>query len=153
MNSSKIIAIIGARACDKALFTKAEQLGILLAKNGYTIICGGLGGIMEAVCKGAAENGGLTIGILPGDNPEDANKYVRIPVATGMGVSRNLIIIRSAVAVIAVDGGFGTLSELAFALQLQKPVIGLGTWDVSDHIITASDPDDVLYKLQKLLNS
>ena len=151
MDCTKMIAIIGARACDDEISQIAEQMGSLLAKHGYTIICGGLGGVMEAVCKGAKANNGTTIGILPGDNPDDANPHVDIAIATGMGVSRNLIIIRSALAVVAINGGFGTLSELAFALQLQKPVVGLGTWDVSDHIVTASDPDDAMQKLTKLL--
>jgi hypothetical protein len=151
MACTKTIAIIGARACDDEISQIAEQMGGLLAKYGYTIICGGLGGVMEAVCKGAKANNGTTIGILPGDNPDDANPHVDIAIATGMGISRNLIIIRSAIAVVAINGGFGTLSELAFALQLQKQVVGLGTWDVSDHIVTASDPDDAMQKLTKLL--
>ena len=126
-------------------------MGELLAKSGYTIICGGLGGVMEAACKGAKANNGTTIGILPGDNPNDANPFVDIAIATGMGVSRNLIIIRSAIAVVSISGGFGTLSELAFALQLEKPVVGLGSWDVSDQIVTASDPEDAMDKLNGLL--
>ena len=152
MDCTKTIAIIGARACDDEVTQIAEQMGCLLAKHGYTIICGGLSGVMEAACKGAKANNGTTIGILPGDNPDDANPHVDIAIATGMGVSRNLIIIRSAIAVVAINGGFGTLSELAFALQLQKPVVGLGTWDVSDHIVIASDPDDAMQKLTKLLS-
>ncbi len=152
MDCTKTIAIIGARACDDEVTQIAEQMGGLLAKHGYTIICGGLGGVMEAACKGAKANNGTTIGILPGDNPDDANPHVDIAIATGMGVSRNLIIIRSAIAVVAINGGFGTLSELAFALQLQKPVVGLGTWDVSDNIVIASDPDDAMQKLTKLLS-
>jgi len=152
MKFAKTIAIIGARSCDNEISKISEQMGGLLAKSGYTIICGGLGGVMEAACKGARANNGTTIGILPGDNPNDANPFVDIAVATGMGVSRNLIIIRSARAVIAISGGFGTLSELAFALQLDKPVIGLGSWDVSDQIVTASDPEDAIQKLKKLLS-
>jgi uncharacterized protein (TIGR00725 family) len=153
MDYKKIIAIIGARACDGNVSQIAEQLGGLLAKNGYTVICGGLGGVMEAVCKGAKAFKGITIGILPGDNPDDANPYVDIAIATGMGISRNLVIIRSAQAVIAISGGFGTLSELAFALQLGKPVIGLGTWDVSDQVVKASDPKDAVTKIKSLLNT
>jgi uncharacterized protein (TIGR00725 family) len=117
MDTSKTIAIIGARACDDEFRRIAEQMGGLLAENGYMIICGGLGGVMEAACKGAKAKNGTTIGILPGENPDDANSYVDVAIATGMGISRNLIIIRSAIAVIAITGGFGTLSELAFALQ------------------------------------
>jgi uncharacterized protein (TIGR00725 family) len=152
MDDSKTIAIIGARSCDAEVSVLAEQMGLLLAENGYNLICGGLGGVMEAVCKGARSKNGITIGILPGNNPGDANQYVDIPIATGIGVSRNLIIIHSAVAVIAISGGFGTLSELAFALQLEKPVIGLGTWEISEAVIKASDPGDAIEKLKKLLN-
>jgi uncharacterized protein (TIGR00725 family) len=151
MNRTNTIAIIGARACDAQISKIAEQMGGMLAKSGYTIICGGLGGVMEAACKGAKANHGTTIGILPGDDPDEANPYVDIAIATGMGVSRNLIIIRSARAVIAISGGFGTLSELAFALQLAKPVIGLGTWEVSDDVIVATDPEDAIDKLKKLI--
>jgi len=153
MDFTKAIAVIGARACDDRISLLAEQMGELLAKSGYTIICGGLGGVMEATCKGAKANNGTTIGILPGDNPNDANPFVDIAIATGMGVSRNLIIIRSAIAVVSISGGFGTLSELAFALQLEKPVIGLGSWDVSDQIVTASDPEDAMDKLNGLLEN
>jgi uncharacterized protein (TIGR00725 family) len=152
MNHQKTIAIIGARACNDQISQIAERMGALLAKNGYTIICGGLGGVMEAACKGAEANGGTTIGILPGNDPKDANPFVKIAIATGLGISRNLIIIRSAEAVVAISGGFGTLSEMAFALQLQKPVVGIGTWDVSDQIEKASDPEDAMRKLAKVLN-
>ena len=152
MDYSKTIAIIGARACDDDTLEIAGKMGRLLAENGYRIICGGLGGVMEAACKGAKSKNGMTIGILPGNSPAEANQYVDISIATGIGVGRNLIIIRSAVAVIAVSGGFGTLSELAFALQLEKPVIGLGTWDVSEKVVVAADPEDALEKLNKVLN-
>jgi len=150
-SKNKTIAIIGARDCDSIISQIAEQIGSLLAESGYTVICGGLGGVMEAVCKGAKAHHGTTIGILPGDDPHEANPYVDIAIATGVGVSRNLIIIRSATAVIAISGGYGTLSELAFALQLGKPVIGLGTWDISDDVIVADSPRDAMKKLNKLL--
>ena len=107
---------------------------------------------MEAVCKGAKKAGGTTIGIIPGDDPLDANPYIDTVIATGLGISRNLIIIRSAVGIIAINGGFGTLSELAFALQLQKPVVGLGTWDVSDQIISVKTPLDAVESITKLIS-
>jgi uncharacterized protein (TIGR00725 family) len=151
MDYTKTVAIIGARACDDETAGIASVMGRLLAENGYTIICGGLGGVMEAVCKGAKSKDGKTIGILPGNNPIEANPYIDVAIATGMGVSRNLIIIRSAIAVIAISGGFGTLSELAFALQLEKPVIGLRTWEVSENVDVASDPQEALEKLNKLI--
>ncbi len=143
------IAVIGARQCDQRLYDLAEEMGNLLAMSGYAVICGGLGGVMEAVCKGAKASSGLTIGILPGENPADANPFVDIAIASGMGISRNLIIIRSSAAVVAINGGFGTLSELAFALQLQKPVIGIETWDVSDQIDCADNPAEVIEKLNR----
>jgi uncharacterized protein (TIGR00725 family) len=145
-----IIAVIGAGSCDEETYTIAEEAGILLAKNGFTIICGGLGGVMEAVCKGARSEGGHTIGVLPGDNIRDANPYVSIPVATGMGIGRNIIIIRTAMAVLAIDGKYGTLSEIAFALQLQKPVVGLQSWDVSADIIQASNIEQAVNEIVKI---
>ena len=152
MYNNRNIAVIGARNCDDRLYRIAEETGNILAESGYTIICGGLGGVMEAVCKGAKAANGLTIGILPGDNPEEANPYIDMAIATGMGISRNLIIIRSSIGVIAINGGFGTLSELAFALQLQKPVIGLETWDISDQIDCANNPRDAVQKLKKRIS-
>lgn len=149
MYHNQKIAVIGARQCDQRLYDLAEETGNLLAKNGYAVICGGLGGVMEAVCKGAKASNGLTIGILPGENPADANPFVDIAIASGMGISRNLIIIRSSAGVVAINGGFGTLSELAFALQLQKPVIGIETWDVSDQIDCADNPAEVIEKLNR----
>ena len=97
MYHNQKIAVIGARQCDQRLYDLAEETGNLLAMNGYAVICGGLGGVMEAVCKGAKTSNGLTIGILPGENPADANPFVDIAIASGMGISRNLIIIRGGV--------------------------------------------------------
>jgi uncharacterized protein (TIGR00725 family) len=152
MDYTKTVAVIGARACDEDILDLATEMGSLLAENGYTIICGGLGGVMEAVCKGAKAKDGKTIGILPGNSPAEANPYIDVSVATGMGISRNLIIIRSAVAVIAISGGYGTLSEMAFALQLEKPVIALRSWEVSENVVIASDPDDAIEKLKQIIS-
>ena len=146
-----MVAVIGAGDCDKRIYQLAEEAGRELANNGVTIICGGLGGVMEAVCKGAKSADGTTVGILPGDSTSSANKYVDIPIASGMGIGRNIIIIRSANAVLAIDGSYGTLSEIAFALQLKKPVVGLETWDVSKEVITASDPINAVKKIIKLI--
>jgi uncharacterized protein (TIGR00725 family) len=145
-----MVAVIGARQCDKRIFDLAYQAGRALAVHGYTLICGGLGGVMEASCKGAKSAGGRTIGILPGTDPADANPYIDIPIATGLGAARNLIIIHSARVVLAVDGSYGTLSELAFALQLNKPVVGLETWDVSDKIIQVTTWQDAVDKINAL---
>lgn len=125
-----LIAVIGGRRASRQLLQEAEKTGRLLAAQGATVLCGGLGGIMEAASKGAAEEGGLTVGILPHDSGTYANPHISVAIATGMGIGRNVIIARSADALIAIGGAYGTLSEIAFALQLEKPVIGIKTWDI-----------------------
>lgn len=136
--NKKIIGVIGGSAGDKKAREDAFEVGKLIAQSGALLVCGGLSGVMEATCMGAREAGGTTIGILKGDSIEDANPYVDIPVATGLGVGRNLIIINTAQALIAVSGRYGTLSEIAFALQSGKPVYGLGTWDIEGVILCES---------------
>ncbi len=126
-----LIAVIGAGECDAETYARAVEVGRELAKRGAWIVCGGRGGVMEAACCGAKEAGGLTIGILPGTDSREANRYVDIPIVTGLGEARNVIVVRSARAVIALDGEFGTLSEIALALKFGKPVIGLDTWELA----------------------
>ena len=140
---NKIIGIIGGSTADKAAYDTAYQVGKLIAESGAALVCGGLTGVMEAACKGAKEAGGTTIGILPGLHLEDANPYVDIPVATGLGHGRNLLIVNTASALIAVSGKYGTLSEIGFALQSGKPVYGLGTWDIEGVIVCASAEEAV----------
>lgn len=123
MNS--IIAVIGGGTCTGEEAAIAEQTGRLLAAAGAIVLCGGLGGVMEAVAKGAKANGGTTVGILPGADPAAANAYIDIPLATGMGEMRNFLIVRAAHALIAIGGGAGTLSELALAQRIGRPVVGL----------------------------
>ena len=106
-------------------------MGREIARRGAVLVCGGLGGVMEAACKGAGGEGGLTIGILPGDSRQDANPYVQIPIVTGIGYARNVAVVKSAQAVIAIDGSYGTLTEIGYALQSGIPVIGLNTWSLS----------------------
>lgn len=127
------VAVIGDSVCSSQEAKLAETVGKLLADRGATVICGGLGGVMEAVCRGAKSHGGLTIGILPGDETEMANRWVDFPIATGMGEARNALVVKSARAVIAIGGGYGTLSEIAFALKNRVPIIGLNTWSLSRH--------------------
>jgi uncharacterized protein (TIGR00725 family) len=105
-------------------------VGRLLAERGAVLVCGGLGGTMEAACRGARGAGGTTIGILPGLDRADANPYVDVAVPTGLGEARNALVVRAADVVIAVGGGYGTLSEIALALKAGKRVIGLGTWEI-----------------------
>lgn len=140
----KLIAVIGGSHCSPEDYSIAEEVGKLLARKNVTVICGGMFGVMEAVCKGANEAGGVTIGILPGDNPADANKYVTIPIVTGMGIARNIIIVRSAAACIAINGKYGTLSEIAYALQLGKPVVTLNSWDEIPGTTPSSSAEDAV---------
>jgi len=112
------------------LLVQAERLGYLLAEAGYTVICGGYGGTMEAACRGAKAAGGLTIGVLPGTDADEANPYIDIPIVTGMGEARNVILVRSAAAIVAVGGSYGTLSEIAHALRIGVPVVALASWEI-----------------------
>ncbi|MDQ7820554.1 MAG: TIGR00725 family protein [Armatimonadota bacterium] len=125
-----VIGVIGeSQFSDPAHEALAEETGRLLAEAGYVLVCGGLGGVMEAACRGARRAGGLTVGILPGVDRRDANPYVTVAVATGLGQMRNVAIVLTADALIAIGGGYGTLSEIGHALRAGKPVIGLRTWE------------------------
>jgi len=147
-----IVAVVGASDCSGRphQMEMAEAVGHALAEAGAILICGGRGGVMAAACRGAKSAGGLTIGVLPGDSASEANPYVDIPIVTGMGEARNIIIVRTAHAVIAVGGEFGTLSEIAFALKLGRPVVGLGTWELSKEgrlvqdILVVSTPEEAV---------
>jgi uncharacterized protein (TIGR00725 family) len=125
------VAVIGAGDADEDDLAVAEDLGRALAGRGAVVVCGGMGGVMEAVCRGARAAGGRTIGILPGDDRGHANPHVEVAVATGLGEGRNLVVVRTADAVVAVGGEFGTLSEIGFALRLGRPVVGISTWELA----------------------
>jgi len=127
----RYIAVIGPSGAgiDPAVADAAAQVGALIAEAGAILVCGGGTGAMEAACRGARGGGGLTIGILPGGTREEANRWVSVALPTGMGEARNALVVRAADAVIAVGGGVGTLSEIALALKMGRPVVGLGTWD------------------------
>lgn len=122
------IGVIGAASCDKTIELLAEEVGFLIAKMGHVLITGGLGGVMEASSRGAKKGGGITVGILPGFSADEANPFIDIPVVTGMSHGRNVIVARSSEALIAVAGGYGTLSEIALALKMGKPVVSLQSW-------------------------
>lgn len=122
-----IIGVIGAGQCDSNIYQLATEVGDEIAKRGAILVCGGLGGVMEAAAEGASMAGGLTVGILPGPSIKSANQYIKIPVATDMGQARNVIIAHTADALVAVAGGAGTLSEIGHALKIGKPVVGLQT--------------------------
>jgi uncharacterized protein (TIGR00725 family) len=147
-----IIAVIGGRKTEKALLKEAEEVGRLIARNGAVLVCGGLGGVMEAASRGAKSEGGLTVGILPHNDAQKANQYIDIPVATGLGIGRNVVIARTAHALIAVGGEYGTLSEIAFALQMDKPVVGIRTWDIKG-VIPAANAGEAVQKIRELLKT
>jgi len=126
-----IIAVIGGGECSPEIARQAEAVGREIARSGAVLICGGRGGVMEAACRGASAAGGLTLGILPGEDRSAANPYVGIPLVSGVGYARNVAVAKSADAVIAIDGSYGTLSEIGHALQSGIPVIGLDTWSIS----------------------
>jgi uncharacterized protein (TIGR00725 family) len=127
------IAVVGEGTTTPETRAVAEAIGREIAGRGHTVVCGGLGGVMEAACKGARDVGGRAVGILPGNRREDANAYVDVPIVTGLGEARNVLVVKSAQAVIAVGGRYGTLSEIALALKLGIPVVGLDTWSLSRH--------------------
>jgi len=145
----KIIGIIGAGSCDENIWRIAEDMGRKVAESGAALVCGGLGGVMEAASKGAKESGGLTIGILPGFAKDEANPYIDIPIATGLSHARNVLVVRSSDVVIAISGGYGTLSEIALALKMEKPVIGINTWDGIDGIIMVKCPEEAMKKIKE----
>ncbi|MEO0225347.1 MAG: TIGR00725 family protein [candidate division WOR-3 bacterium] len=150
--------MIGASEAGEDILIEAEAIGEGIARAGAFLICGGLGGVMEAACRGAKKANGFTIGILPGTDRSDANQYVDLAIVTGMSQARNIIIARSCDAAIAIAGRYGTLSEIAYCLMFGVPVIGLHTWKISSSlmpelkpIIYADSAEDALEKLTRIL--
>ncbi len=132
------VAVIGRSTCSPPEAAVAEEVGALLAERSIVLVCGGLGGVMESACKGASSRGGITVGVLPGNDTCAANPWVLIPIATGIGQARNIAVVRSSQAVIAIGGAYGTLSEIAFALDSGIPVIGINTWQLAERETAAS---------------
>lgn len=148
-----IIGVIGAGTCTDEAATLAFEVGREIARRGGLLLCGGLGGVMEAASRGAKAEGGITIGILPGEKPEEANPYIDIPIVTGLGHGRNMIIARASDILIAVSGKYGTLSEIAFALLLNKRIISLGSWELDERIISASTAGEAVDRAFKFLST
>lgn len=159
LERKRIIAVIGGSDCSAQEARVAEEVGRELAKRGAIVICGGMSGVMTAACKGATSEGGLTIGVLPGDDRESANQYIQIPIVTSIGYARNVIVVKSAQAIIAVGGSYGTLCEISYALQSGLPVIGLETWSISRNghtdksIIRAKTPAEAVAKAFELIEA
>ena len=144
------IAVIGGSRPGRQAVDEAFEVGRLIARAGAVVVCGGLGGVMEAASRGAWEEGGLVVGILPGASPADANPWVDVPIATGLGYTRNALVVMNADAVIAVDGEYGTLSEIAYGKIHGKKVVGLGSWEVKGVEAAASPGEAVRRALEGL---
>jgi uncharacterized protein (TIGR00725 family) len=150
MTRTPYVAVVGAGEASPQELHVAEEIGAGLAAGGAVVVTGGLGGVMEAACRGARSRRGRTLGILPGDDRDAANGWVEIAVATGLGELRNGLVVRAVDAVVAVGGGHGTLSEIALALKLGRPVVGVGTWEVHgvEHVST---PAEAIERISALL--
>jgi len=140
------IGVIGASKISQEFEEIAFEVGLEIAKRRGILVCGGLAGVMEAVCKGAKKAGGTTIGILPGLDRNRANPYIDIAITTGLLEARNLIIVRTSDVLIAIAKSMGTLSEIAFALKMKKPVIGIGTWDNELPLIKVKTAEEAVTK-------
>ena len=146
------IGVIGAGECSQEIYDQASELGYLIGKNDWVFFCGGLGGVMEGAAKGCYQSGGITVGILPGKEKDSANPFITLPIATGLGEGRNLLVVRASDVVVAIAGGYGTLSEIGFALKIGKPVIGLKTWPGIDGIDYVETPEQVINRVVKYLS-
>lgn len=144
------VGVIGAGLCSIEVSGWAEAIGAGIARRQGVLICGGLGGVMEAAARGARREGGLVVGVLPGTDRKEGNAHLSLSLATGLGDARNAIVARASDVLIAIDGGYGTLSEIGLALKMGRPVIGLGTWRIEsrkgpdDGILTAFDPEEAV---------
>jgi uncharacterized protein (TIGR00725 family) len=146
LSAAPWIGVVGPGAATDEETAAAEEVGSRLAAAGAVLVCGGLGGVMEAACRGAADGGALTVGLLPGDDRHAANPWVKVALPTGLGEARNVLLVRAVQAVVAIGGGWGTLSEIALALRAGKAVVGLDTWSPAPErapgpgVVAASDP-------------
>jgi uncharacterized protein (TIGR00725 family) len=152
------VAVVGPSAGTPAELAIGEAVGRLVAEAGAVLVCGGMGGVMEAAAGGAMKAGGKTVGILPTESRLEGNPYLTVAVATGMGEARNAIVVKTADVVIAVHGEFGTLSEIALALKIGRPVVGLGTWELLragesvDAIVRATSAEDAVARAIRLVS-
>lgn len=140
----KMIGVIGAGHCNNEIYELARKVGDGIGRAGAILVCGGLGGVMEGASRGACEAGGQTVGILPGPDKAQANPYVTIPIVTDLGHARNILVVRSSDILVAISGGYGTLSEISIALKLGKPVIGLNTWPNMEEVRYVFTPEEAI---------
>lgn len=150
------VSVVGSGRCGqdeagRALYAAAVELGGRLARAGFVVVCGGLAGVMEGACRGAREAGGRTIGILPSDDRATANAWVEVPVVTGLGHMRNMLVVANGDVVVALGGGFGTLSEVALARKTGKPVVAVGDMAAIEGVHRASDPEHAVSIVKTIL--
>ncbi|MFC1566181.1 TIGR00725 family protein [Candidatus Neomarinimicrobiota bacterium] len=150
MDYAARIAVFGGRDINEDVYNDTVQIGKILAKENYLVFCGGGEGVMEAICKGVSLGGGTSIGILKGDNTKEGNKYLTIPILTNMGITRNALLPLNADIAIAISGNHGTLSEIAYALQLKIPIIGYKTWDIPG-VTSVPNVDTLLSEVKSIL--
>ena len=152
MDRAKYVGVIGAGDCSDSLHNLARDVGFRIGEKGWTLVCGGLGGVMEGAARGCTEAGGITIGILPGLKKDDANPFIQIPIPTGLGEGRNLIVVRASDILISIAGEYGTLSEIALALKMNKSVIGIETWNDISGIEYVQNPEEAIIAAAKILS-
>ena len=145
------IGVIGGGMCSAEIYEIAQEVGREIAQNGFSLVCGGLGGVMEAACRGARETGGITIGILPTSNKGDANPYCDLVIPTGLGHARNVLVVHASDGLVAVDGETGTLSEIAIALKVGKPIVGIKTWELEGRVPLAQGGRAAIAMLMDML--
>ncbi len=150
MRNKLVIGVIGASSCDEFLGSVAEKTGRLIAENGWILITGGMGGVMEYASKGAKSKNGLVVGIIPSDKKDDGNPYMDIKIITGMNEARNQIIVLSADFLIAIGGGYGTLSEIAFGLKREKYIFGINTWEI-EGVKKVNTPEEAIERIKELI--
>ncbi|MDD5584754.1 MAG: TIGR00725 family protein [Candidatus Omnitrophica bacterium] len=144
------VSVIGGSTCSKKDYRIAQELGRLIAHEGWILVCGGRTGIMEAACRGAKEAGGLTVGILPSIDGEDGNAYLDVKIPTGLGFARNILVVRASRIIVAISGKRGTLSEIAFAFNEERKVIGIHTWKIKG-VIQVKTPQQAVARIKKYL--
>jgi uncharacterized protein (TIGR00725 family) len=145
------IGVIGGATCSAEIYEIAREVGSEIARNGFSLVCGGLSGVMEAACRGAREAGGITIGIIPTVNKRDANPYVDLVIPTGLGHARNVLVVHASDALVAVDGETGTLSEIAIALKVGKPIVGIKTWELDGRVPLAQGGCEAIAMIMDML--